>query len=193
MNVRIREFLQYEYKDPASWLRSMREIEPLVATSGLPYKVRSLRTRSLRRWSERRQAALFAFGMSRRMPEFSFDFAHAEQADFDFDAVIRWRRAAECYFTPLQLKEYVPDHLNPRASLNNIIDDLASRYPNSSDLIVSIYLNRGLRLFPLRYQMPSLPLGGLYLVGAASPNQCTWYLIGDLLGDCYLTAFEYPH
>jgi hypothetical protein len=40
------------------------------------------------------------------MPDFQFDFACVEHADYD--AVIRWRRRADQFFTPIQLKEYVP-------------------------------------------------------------------------------------
>jgi len=190
VNVRLREFLEYHYKCPRAWLRTLREIEPLVARSRLPYKVRSLRTHSLRRWNETRQAALFAYGMSQRVPDFQFDFAYAEHADYD--AVIRWRRGNEQFFTPLQLKEYVPEDLNPRVTLQEIFEGL-TRYSDSGDLVVAIFLNRRFRLVPGPVPCAPLKLGGVYLVGAATPDQSHWHLIGDLLDESgYLSTFLHP-
>ena len=94
---------KYDYKNPAAFLRSLRELEMSLDLSGLDYKKRSLHTRKLRRAREQRHTALFTYGMAQRLPEFSFDCAVVENADYD--AVIRWRRRDECVFTPLQLKE----------------------------------------------------------------------------------------
>lgn len=187
-SVRLREFLRYEYKDPAEWLRAMGEMNSLVARSSLPYKVRSLRTHTLRQWHEIRQAALFAYGMSQRMPECRFDFAHAPNADYD--AVVRWQHADEQHFTAVQLKEYVPSGLNAKATLAGIFDGL-TRYRDSRDLVVAVFLNRRLRLEEII--CPSLNLGGLYLFGAAAPDQSRWFVIGDLLDNtCSISTFSYP-
>lgn len=186
--IRLREFLGYDYKDPAAWLRALGELNPLIARTGLPYEVRALRTRRLRRWNETRQAALFAYGMSQRMPDCRFDFAHVEKADYD--AVIRWRRGDQQYFTPVQLKEYVPEGVNRSAALEGLVDGL-SRYTDSSDVTVAIFLNRRFRLEEIH--CPRLRLGGLFLFGAATHDQSEWFLIGDLLGDApSVSTFVYP-
>jgi hypothetical protein len=168
----------------------MGELEPLVAASRLPYRVRSLRTHELRRFAEARHAALFAFGMSRRLPEFVFDFALAEHDDYD--AVIRWRNAKEQIFTPVQLKELVPAKLNRAATLSDIIA-ICEKYKVSSDLTVSIYLNRRMRLELTSLPVPRTKLGGLYIIAAANYNRRYWHLIGNLLDEtCERTVFEHP-
>lgn len=188
MSIRLREFLSYDYKDPAAWLRALAEMNPVVAASGLPYNVRTLRTHKLRLWNEVRQAALFAYGISQRLPDCRVDFAHAQASDYD--AVVRWQRADEQYFTPVQLKELVPSRLNPQATLDAIVAAL-SRYRDSSDLVVAVHLNRRFRLEEI--SRPSLNLGGLYFFGATVPDQSRWFLAGDLLAeDAAITSFEYP-
>jgi hypothetical protein len=190
LNVRLREFLGYDYKDPAAWLRTLRELNPLFAQSGLPYEVRALRKRSVRRWGEIRQAALFAYGMSQRMPDCLFDFARPEKENLDYDAVIRWQHADERNFTPLQLKEFVPGDVNDTATLDEIFEGL-TRYRDSSDVTVAIFLNRRFRLEEISW--PRLNFGGLYLFGAASPDQSRWFLMGDLLSDGpTISTFLYP-
>jgi hypothetical protein len=189
--LRIREFSRLDYKCPRDWLQNLREIEELVIRSTLPHKVRALRTHRLRYWNETRQAALFAYGMSKRMPDFQFDFACAEGADYD--AVIRSRREDEQFFTPIQLKEYVPEELNANATLEALLNGL-SRYSSSSDLVVVVYLNRRFRLRMWPIYCPPLNVGGLYLVGATSPNKRKWLLVGNLLEQyAGISVFDYPN
>lgn len=187
LNIR-REFLAYDYKDPAAWLRSLREIEPLAVLSGLPYKVRSLRTHALRRWNESRQAALFAYGIAQRFPESRVDFSLVEHSDYD--CVIRRHNDTDCWFTPVQLKELVPEHLpSAPATLAELLLKL-SRYSDSSDLVVAVFLNRRFR-GPIE-NLPHLKLGGLYFFGAANQSASEWQLTGDVLGDCSISTFAYP-
>jgi hypothetical protein len=190
LSIRDREFSGYEYKDPVSWLRALGQTSPLVARSGLPYRVRTLRTHSLRHWGEMRQAALFAYGMSQRWPDWNFDFARPNNTNADYDAVIRWQRADERRFTPLQLKEFVPDGVNDRATLDEIFEGL-TRYRDSTDVTVAVFLNRRFRLEEISW--PHLNFGGLYLFGATSPDQSQWFLMGDLLSEsAAITTFAYP-
>jgi len=178
VDVRLREFSTYDYKCPRGWLRSLREIEWLVSQSRLPYNARSLRTHRLRRWNESRQAALFAYGISQRLPDFQVDFACIEHADHD--AVVRLRWDDEEFFTPIQLKEYVPEKLNREATLGPLLEGL-SRYSSSSDLVAVVYLNRRFRLPLYPIYCPHLKLGGVYLIGGVTRDK--WILVGDLLDE----------
>ena len=188
MSIRVNEFLNYDYKCPRAWLQSLREIEALVSQSHLPYNVRSLRTHRLRRWNESRQAALFAYGISQRMPEFQLDFASVEHADYD--AVLRARRRNEEFFTPIQLKEYVPEKLNPYATLRSLLEGLC-RYSSSSDMVVVVYLNRTFRLPLNPIYCPHLKLGGVYLIGGVTGQR--WILVGDLLEEfAGISYFDHP-
>jgi hypothetical protein len=123
------------------------------------------------------------------MPDWSFDFARPGNTNVDYDAVIRWQRADERRFTPLQLKEFVPDGVNDRATLDEIFEGL-TRYRDSTDLTVAVFLNRRFRLEEI--SCPRLTLGGLYLFGV-SPDQSQWFLMGDLLREgIMISTFSYP-
>ena len=188
--LRVREFSQFDYKCPRTWLQNLRELEQLAVRSALPYEVRSLRTHRLRYWNETRQAALFAYGMSNRMPNFQFDFACIEGADYD--AVVRWRRENERFFTPIQLKEYVPVELNANATLEGLLEGL-SQYSCSSDLVVVVYLNRRFRLRMSPIYCPPLKLGGVYLMGAIAPDKRRWLLVGNMLEQhAGISVFDHP-
>src|SRR5262249_28037092 len=189
-SLRVREFSRFDYKSPRAWLQNLREIERIVACSPLPYEVRSLRTHRLRYWNETRQAALFAYGMSQRMPDFEFDFACAEAADYD--AVVRWRRDDEQFFTPIQLKENVPEDLNAKSALEAVLEGL-NRYSSSIDLVVVVYLNRRFRLRMLPIYCPPLKVAGVYLIGGIAPNKQRWLLVGDLLEQyAGISIFDHP-
>jgi hypothetical protein len=189
MSIQLRKFWQYDYKDPASWLRQLRQMETHIARSGLPYKIRSLRTHRLRKWQESRQAALFSYGIRERCSDCHVDFALVEDADYD--AVVRCHSRDEVVFTPVQLKELPPRSVGrDSASLEYIFEKLR-RYTDSSNLIVAIHLNRRFK-GPID-NLPLLPIGGLYFFGAADPRQRTWQLTGDVLSDdCSTSTFVYP-
>jgi hypothetical protein len=124
------------------------------------------------------------------MPDWRFDFARPADVHADYDAVVRWQRADERCFTPLQLKELVPDFVNDRATLEEILDRL-TRYRDSSDVTAAVFLNRRLRLEEISWSR--LTLGGLYLFGAVSPDQSRWFLMGDLSSErASISTFSYP-
>jgi hypothetical protein len=124
------------------------------------------------------------------MPDCFFDFARPENPHLDYDAVVRWQRADERFFTPVQLKEFVPGDVNDAATLEEIFDRL-TRYRDSSDVTVAIFLNRRFRLEEISW--PRLNFGGLYLFGAVSPDQLQWFLMGDLLSEGpTVSTFSYP-
>jgi hypothetical protein len=150
---------------------------------------RSLRTNKLRPWSERRIAALFAYGMSKRMPGFWFDFAGVERSDYD--AIIRHHNGEECFYTPIQIKELVPEHINEDSTVEAIMHSLA-KYSNSPELVVVVYLNRRMKIRPHPIRLKQINIGGLYFLGAASPNKRQWLLMGDLLQSAEISQFEYP-
>ena len=77
--------------------------------------------------------------MSRRLSDLAFDFAITQRQDYD--TVVRWGNATNRMFTPVQLKEWVPNEVNPDASLANLIDKL-EKYVDSPDLNVCFYLKR---------------------------------------------------
>jgi hypothetical protein len=188
-SVRIREFQKYDYKDPRDWLVAMKEIESIVIKSNLSYPARSLRTNKLREWNDRRIAALFAFGMSQRMPGFWLDFAGVARSDYD--AVVRHHNDEECIFTPIQIKEFVSEQLNKDTTVEELLDSL-TKYSNSPDLVVVFFLNRRMKIRLHPISSDQVRLGGLYFLGAASPDGMRWNLMGDLLHSAEISQFTYP-
>lgn len=189
IDSRTRKIEQYEYKDAAAFLRSLWEIDAAISASGLDYKVRSLHTRKLRKSHERRQAALFTVGMASRIPSFQFGFACVE--DQDYDAVVRWHKDNEINYTPIQLKEFVPERINPKATLEKLLKDLR-KYTSSPDLVVVVFLNRRFKLDITTLPPIELNLAGLYFLGAATAEKTEWLLIGDMLNSPSITRFQHP-
>jgi hypothetical protein len=167
----------------------MHEIESIVSKSTLSYRERSLRTHKLREWKDRRIAALFAYGMSQRMPGYWFDFAGVERSDYD--AVIRYYNEEVCIFTPIQIKELVPEDINEDSTVEAIVEGL-TKYSNSPDLVVVIHLNRQMRIRPHPISSKKINIGGLYFLGGVAPTKRQWLLMGDLLHSAEISQFEYP-
>jgi hypothetical protein len=161
----------------------------VVSASNLEYKVRSLRTRLLRDSLHRRQAALFAVGMSVRFPDYTFKFAQIESSDYD--AVVRRSNAEECQYSLVQLKELVPEHLNADVTIDDVLNGL-KKYEGSADLIVAVFLNRRFKLDLNALQPRTFKLGGLFLFFSTSNDQRQWHMFGDLLSTPTLTTFSYP-
>lgn len=180
---------QLEYGDPLGFLMELRRIEPMVANSNLPEAVRTLRTNSLREWKEAREAALFCVGMSERIGV-PIRFARSENHDYDFVAM--WMKDDIRHFAPVQLKEVVPSQINPKLTLQALIEQLGEKYVDSSDLTVAIYLNRETTFDLATLHVPPLRLGALWIFGGISPDQTEWGLWGDLLDGPIGTRFEYP-
>ena len=68
--------------------------------------VRNFRTNSLKCYREGREAAIFCYGMGKAVVHTPVYFAIVENADYDCVARCQYG------FTPLQIKELVPEYLN---------------------------------------------------------------------------------
>ena len=159
-----------------------------MAESRLPRKVRSLRTKELRPYGERRQAALFCYGMSCVLGV-PVVFAHVEKADYD--CVARWVIGHSAHFRAVQLKELVPPDINPKAALESELSKL-TKYQDSDDLTVAFYINRPIRL-ENRPQLPAgLRVGEVWAYGASSSDSSKWMICGDLLQNPTMYEYAYP-
>ena len=166
----------------------LREIEFAVAQSDMPPKVRRLRTNKLKRSREMRDAALFCYGMGQRMRTTVF-LAESETQDYDF--VASWIVEGVQNIAPVQLKEAVPNDLNPSASVQMTIDSL-SKYADSGDLTVVIRLNQRRLFDPDKLIIPTLQIASLWTFGAVSADASEWILWGNFLEECQGTRFVYP-
>jgi len=186
--VRARTFQHLEYRDPRPFLVRLRELEPQVAVSNLPKKVKNLRTNSLKKWRVRREGALFCYGMSQRIGQTVF-FSPSEAQDHDF--VASWVVNDTQHLAPVQLKEAVPYDVNSSASVQKIVDAL-TKYTDSLDLTVAIHLNQGIHFDPSTLVIPPLKIAALWVFGAISADQTQWGLWGNFLESPLGTRFEYP-
>src|SRR5260221_11850161 len=115
----LNEWAKLKYYDPEKILLEIRRsAPPLLAKISHP-KVRELRTNKLKWAKEAWEAAIFCYGLQNAVLKVPVQYARHEEADYDI--VVRWWEGGiECY-DPLQLKELVPPHVSPIATLNEEI------------------------------------------------------------------------
>lgn len=180
---------QIAFKDPEKVLAGLRWVEENLPIHELPDKVRNLRTRPLRQVLEMRQIALFSYGMSIAMKT-RVDFALREEADFD--ALCSFEMQGQRVFVPVQLKELVPERLNPESTFQGELDKLC-KYKDSKDLIVAYHLNRKCKFDVNKVSPPQGVVAEIWIVAAINLELTEWALIGNILSDeCYTYKFTYP-
>ncbi len=177
------------FVDPATVLPQLRMIQLRVADSTLQERIKNLRTSELKWHREGWEAAIFCYGMSKKIIGVPVYVTPYEAADYDAVAV-RVEGDTQ-YFTPIQIKEVVPEDLNPSTNINNEIAKL-KRYPVSDDIVVVIHINRTGRLDLSMIDTPSLNIASLWLLGASAPDQRKWFIAGNLLDKPRIIAFDYP-
>lgn len=187
-NIRLREFRKLDFRDPRPFLTNLRRLELGGTLAGLPPEVRSLRTNELKHWREKREAAIFCYGVSQIVGTTVY-FAPTEEQDHDF--VATWSDDETQHFAPVQLKEVVPQNLNDTASVQRVIDSL-SKYVDSGDLTVAIHLNQEGRFDPTTLDVPNLSLSGLWVFCATARDQSRWGLWGNLFTNRSGIEFSYP-
>ena len=195
MSDRLNHLNSLMYHDPAVILRRIRLLErELVELQNtgveIDPKVLSMRTNALRPYREWRDAAVFAFGMgiAKGVPIW---YATEESSDYDF--VTMWQQETTRHFCPVQLKELVPEALNPNLSLQRLLDGLG-KYAPSPDTVVAVKINR-LSGFALE-SAPAVPFSQLWFFWACAPESARWCLRGPF-GDGHppdpgVLTFDYP-
>jgi hypothetical protein len=183
----LNEASKIAYRDPVVALRELREIELQFAAAEVTPEVRHLRTNELKKVREYRQAALFCHGMSSRIGQ-PIRFAPAESSDYDFIAT--WASDQNQHFAPVQLKELVPESLNPTATVQELVDKLA-KY-SSESLTVAVFLNRHGHFSPRELRIPPLRIAALWFLFSVSPDQSEWRLVGNFMEEPHETVFGYP-
>lgn len=189
--LRLRQHSKREYGDPFGYLVELRKLESALPPS-VDERLRRLRTNSLKRARESRDAALFCAGMSARLGTL-VQFAPVEDQDFDF--VTTWFLDDTHHFCEVQLKEVAPHDLDEKTSIDEVLKKL-SKYSNSSELTVAVRWNRRGEFDPDNLEVPQdLALGGLWVFGCISPDQSKWALWGDFTRprpDRLGIAYDYP-
>ena len=185
----LRAVQKLKFRDPARFLADLRKIEVEVAYSQTPERIRNLRTNGLREAREQRQAALFCHGMGQRLGQTVFFAANQDQ---DYDFVACWVVEGKQHMAPVQLKEVVPQSLNPLATIELIVAGL-EKYCDSAGLTVAVHLNQAGRFEPGSLKIRHLRVASFWVFAAASPDQSQWNLWGNFTEpDAYGTRFIYP-
>lgn len=187
--IQTNHWSKLPYLDPRETLIGLRAIQKRAANSSIPKKAANLRRPSQKHDREGRDAALFCYGMSQVV---GHDVLFALVEDSDYDFVARWVDGDVERFAPVQLKELVPETLNREATLEDLIEQIASDYPDSVKTTFAVKVNRKIELDLLSLEVPAMQAGGLWVFGATSPDQQEWFLAGDLLADRHTYAFLYP-
>jgi hypothetical protein len=187
-NALIRQFEKLEFRDPQPFLVKLRGFELEVARTETAEKIRTLRTNALKDMRELREAAIFCFLMGQRIGHTVY-LAPGESQDYDF--VASWYDGEVRTYAPVQLKELVPKHVNPSATLEHVIASL-QKYADSRDLAVAVHLNQQ-REFDFRdIRLPALKIGSLWFFGALSQDHLSWGLWGDFLKSPIPGEYLYP-
>jgi hypothetical protein len=185
--ILARQWRSLTYRDPKAALRRSQRRLHGVAARGDPFgNLRSARDRTFR---ESHQAALFCHGFAEVVLQREVQFALSE--DSDYDCVFSWREGNDPTFVPVQLKEVVPDTLNPSSNLDEVLRKL-TRYASSGGLVVAIHLNRtGIHHLP-SLELPELNIRELWIFGATGRSPSEWALFGNLMEKPKLYLFEHP-
>jgi hypothetical protein len=176
-NMRLRQWMKLDYVRPDKFLEGLKDMEQLPGFQALPQKIKNLRTNALKETLERRQAALFCYGLG-QITGTEFGIAHAEESDYDF--VMAYHDSGNLCFSPLQMKEFVPETVNPTAELQKELDKL-QKYSNSEDLVVAIHLNRRFRFDLSAYDFSNLSIKDLWFFGRAEAEGNQWVIMGNMM------------
>lgn len=186
-DIRTKIWSKLKYKSPKSWLVELARLEKEV----VPRVVRT-RPRLLDKWAnEARQAGIFLYGMELLTSKtIGFTMNDVENSEVDFVAIFSENETAN--FVPIQLKEWVPENINPNQSLEQIFSKLRT-YSNQSDLTVAIYVCRDVRLNFQEIKLQGTRFAGVWMFGSCNQDKSNWFILGDIQQnnpDYY--EFDYP-
>jgi hypothetical protein len=187
-NIRTRAWSKLKFYDPELILQQLRIIETQVSRLSISKSVSALRTTKLKKHKEGREAALLCYGIGKCVLGTTVFFSPEENSDYDF--IAKWRIDDIEHYAPVQLKEWIPVHLNKNDELADIIKRL-NKYTNSKDTIFCIYLNRSVSIDFSNIVIPDLNFAGIWLFGF-NRNSGSWFIYGDLLSDAQYFEFNYP-
>jgi hypothetical protein len=116
-------------------------------------------------------------------------YAPVEHSDYEF--VTGGQEGTVQHFCPVQLQELVPEHLNPTASLQSLIESTA-KYSPSTDTILAVKLNRQGRVELAELDLAGVPFKQVWFFWASAPDGSKWTLYGDAFTGTGQAGFTYP-
>jgi len=176
------------YIDPEKFLLNLSSIEFNLSASNTPQKIKNLHTNPLKEFNELRIGSLFCYGISQMSGN---KVLLAKQEARDYDCIALWQDLDTAVYTPIQIKEVVPDGINSDSTLQKTINSL-KKYTDSTNLTVIIYLNKEGKFDHQKLIVPALKIKSLWVLGSTSYERSEWCLWGDFLSDLVEFRFEYP-
>lgn len=186
-DIWTKNWIKLNYKSPKNWLMELDKLEKEV----VPRVVRT-RPRLLNKWAnEARQAGIFSYGMELLVGKtIGFAMNDVENSEVDFVAIFSEGDTAN--FVPIQLKEWVPENVNPNQSLEHIYSKLRS-YSNQTDLTIAIYVCRDVNLKFEEIKLLGTQFAGVWIFGSCSQDKSKWFISGDIQQDNpEYFEFDYP-
>lgn len=121
---------------------------------------------------EFRQAALFSLARASLSSDASLRFAMVPKVDESVDTVFRTGSGPNMYrYECVQLKEIVPGDVDPRQTLESLLESIRRRYGTGEVLTIAIHLNRDLVTTLGSITAPSLPAIAFWLFGLCGSNR----------------------
>lgn len=185
--MRVASSLDVQGKLFRASLEGLNQFAQKPEFQALPPRLRAFRSNPLRETLERRQAALFCYGLS-EVTGIDIGIAHLEQSDYDF--IMAYHEGGNLCFCPLQMKEFVPATINPQADLQAEFDKLA-KYTDSEELVVAMHLNRRFHFDYQKYDFSRLPIKELWLFGQTGPGK-PWVIMGNMMDSNPTARFFNP-
>lgn len=191
--ITVRQASKLKYVGPRKALLASTIHYVMSQHPALPKRVQNWRTSKLQSELHMRQAALFCFG--RKCAEVADNWAVAAwpEQDSSIDFVLRQTKPdREPRFEFVQLKEFVPDDVNPHQTLQALLDELPQKYPSTGGLTVAIHLHRNTTTNINELKKPCLPGGSLWFFGFGGKPPHNAFVFGDWLSQALVINFTYP-
>lgn len=180
--ITARKWRALDWRDPRADLVNLGLAAGQFERRGISVTHDDLRRRELKAHLERKQAALFAYSVSHAI--LKVPIAYAMMEDEDYDCVLWWKEGGKkngkSHYARVQLKEIVPPHINPNATIQAELAKLG-KYPTSKQTIVAVHVNQEGLLTWSAIAKPSTSVAEIWLYASLAPDQSRWFLYGDLL------------
>ncbi len=172
-SVEENEWASLEYWNPEILLTRLFPLKVISQSRNQPKRIRHWNAQPLKKYKEQEQAALFCYCVNElgRVGE-PFEVAMAPRRDADYDCVIRQKGTEGHFeFRPVQLKEWVPQEVNPTATLQGLLEELRTRYPVSKRLLVAVFINRDVVFDLSQVRIQPLTVEQVWLYRLKQENQ----------------------
>lgn len=181
-------FATLNYIEPKRgvWMSLLRSVTHGIAATGENTRARRPESKAE---LEYRQAAFFALARSTVATDATLRFAMVPTVDDSADAVLRTGTGTH-HYEPVQLKEIVPETVNARQTLDELLADIARRYCTGEVLTIAIHLNRDLVTTLGTITAPDLSGVTFWLFGLCDTNG--GFLVKAPFGRFEVVEFDIP-